>query len=419
MIKELHLTAAFTPEAQRTHALLSPSGAVKWLNCTPSARLEDALPNNTSEYAEEGTLAHSICELYANLRFKGLKKAAFNKALKVFKANPLYNAEMLNHAENYAEKLAELSMMCKASPYMAFEVKVDLSDWVPDSFGTCDCIIIAGRDLMITDIKYGKGVLVSAKDNPQLMLYALGALKQYRPLYGDSIQSITLNVYQPRLDNYDSYTLTAEELLSWGEKVVKPKAHSAYTGFGKCVVGEWCDKGFCRMRATCRARAEHFGALADFMEIELPASENSAQRKEEQDGTLVSPTLTHEEIGQYLHLGAQLVKWYNGLEEYALAALLRGDDIPGWKAVHGRSTRKWNDQDAALMAIENSGIDRALIYDYVPKTLSQLEKTIGVKEFEQVASKFIIKPPGKPALAHESDKRPKVNSAVSDFAEVV
>ena len=205
------------------HALLSPSAAHRWLNCTPAPRLEATFPDNTSEYAEEGTLAHSLCEITAKKKFKNIKSAEYTRTVKKLKKDPLWNDEMISTAEIYVEHLAERAMQFEHEPYIAFEVGVDISDYVPESFGRCDCVMLGGDTLVIRDYKHGKGVPVSAESNPQMMLYALGALKLYRPLFGEAIKNVDIGIDQPRIDSYDVWLCSVEELLAWGESI-KPTA---------------------------------------------------------------------------------------------------------------------------------------------------------------------------------------------------
>lgn len=384
-----------TPEK---HALLSASAAHRWLNCTAAPRFEVQFPETTSEYAEEGRLAHAICELKVLKHFTlQIKPRAYTAKLNKLKADPRYNAEMDRISDLYVEHLAERAMQYAAKPSVAAEVRVDFGDYVPDGFGTCDCIMVGGDTLSIVDYKHGQGVLVSAKDNPQMRLYALGALKRYAPVFGNTIKYISMTIDQPRMQSeVSNETITVDELRAWGESI-KPVAQEAYSGKGKFCAGEWCQ--FCRARATCRARAEQHMALEDFKGIK-------------------SEQLTDAEIGDLLVRGANLVKWYKNLEEYALTALLNGKPIPGWKAVAGRSVRTFSDQDAAIAAVIAAGYDESLVYDRKPKTLTELEKLMGKAEFADKLGSFIVKPLGKPTLAPESDKREPYSAAAADFAGV-
>ena len=397
------------------HAILSPSAAHRWLHCTPAPRVEAEFPETTSEYAEEGRLAHSVCELAAKKKFTVMNNRTYNSRLKKLKADPKWDDEMLSTAATYVEHLTEHAMRFEHAPYVALEVQVDITDYAPEAFGTCDCVMIGGDELIITDYKHGKGVPVSAQDNPQMLLYALGALKLYRPIYGDMIRRVSTYIDQPRLGSYDGASMTVEELLAWGESI-KPKAAAAFMGTGEFAPGEWCR--FCRAKAKCRARANQNTALEDFKDC-IPLG-RSIPMQAEYDATRFKPSncLTDEEIGTLLVRAEGLVAWYNDLKEYALAACLNGKTIPGWKAVEGRSTRAWTDQDAALEALMAGGVEEAIIYDRVPKTLAQLEKVIGKQRFGELVGGMITKSPGKPALAAESDKRPAYNGAAADFSEV-
>lgn len=397
------------------HAILSPSAAHRWLHCTPAPRVEAEFPETTSEYAEEGRLAHSVCELAAKKKFTVMNNRTYNSRLKKLKADPKWDDEMLSTAATYVEHLTEHAMRFEHAPYVALEVQVDITDYAPEAFGTCDCVMIGGDELIITDYKHGKGVPVSAQDNPQMLLYALGALKLYRPIYGDMIRRVSTYIDQPRLGSYDGASMTVEELLAWGESI-KPKAAAAFMGTGEFAPGEWCR--FCRAKAMCRARANQNTALEDFKDC-IPLG-RSIPMQTEYDATGFKPSncLTDEEIGALLVRAEGLVAWYNDLKEYALVACLNGKTIPGWKAVEGRSTRAWTDQDAALEALMAGGVEEAIIYDRVPKTLAQLEKVIGKQRFGELVGGMITKSPGKPALAAESDKRPVYNGAAADFSEM-
>ncbi len=383
-----------------SHALLSPSSAHRWLNCPLAPRLEATLPEQTSEYAREGTIAHSVSEIAAKKYFKKVKTAEYNRKIKKLKTDPMWNDEMLNTAETYVEHLAERAMSFEKEPYIAFEVKVDFSDYVPDAFGWCDCVMFGGDTLIITDYKHGKGVPVSAEKNPQTMLYALGALKLYRPLFGSTLQKIKTYIDQPRLNSYDGWACSVADLIAWGEEI-KPKAQMAHMGFGEYRAGDWCR--FCRANGICKAQSDQqIGAFEDFS----TAIGN-------QDALL-----TPEQMADVLERGKNLVEWYEKVKAKALGSILNGTPIPGWKVVEGRSNRAWSDQDAALDKILKSGYERAAIYDSVPKTLTQLETLIGKKKFSELVGEFITKPQGKPTLATADDNRKEFNSAASDFAAV-
>lgn len=388
-----------TPEK---HALLSASSAARWLKCTAAPRFEEQFPENTSEYAEEGRLAHAVCELKVTKYFTtAIKPRTFTTRLNKLKKNPLYQDEMDKTSDLYLEHLTEKAMRYDSIPSVAAEVKVDFAEYVPEGFGTCDCIMIGGDTLNITDYKHGKGVPVSAENNPQMRLYALGALKRYKPVYGDRIKKVCMTIDQPRIQTEpSSETITVEELLAWGDSV-KPIAAKAYMGLGDFYPGEHCR--FCRGKAQCKARAAVNTALEEFKDC-VPQKGQG--------------TLTDEEIGDLLVRGKELVAWYKDLEEYALNALLNGGCIPGWKAVAGRSNRTFTDQDAAIAAVIAAGYDEALVYERKPKTLTELEKLMGKTEFAAKLGSFVVKPIGKPTLAPMTDKREPYNPAAADFAEV-
>lgn len=383
-----------------SHALLSPSSAHRWLNCPLAPRLEATLPEKPGEYAREGTVAHSVCEITAKKKFKKVKAAEYNRVIKKLKTDAVWDDEMLHTAETYVEHLTERAMEFANEPYIAFEVKVDISDYVPEAFGRCDCVMFGGDTLIITDYKHGKGVPVSPDENPQLMLYALGALKLYKPLFGAALKNVTAYIDQPRINAYDGWTCTVDELLAWGENV-KPKAQMAFMGFGEYHAGDWCR--FCRANGICKAQAEQ--QIRAFDDFSAAIGNPSA-------------LLSSAEMGEVLKRGETLVSWYESVKEKALESLLNGEKIPGYKVVEGRSTRCWTDQDKALDRLQESGVDRAVIYDSVPKTLAQLEKLLGTAKFKELVGEFVTKPQGKPTLALETDSRKEFNSAAADFAGV-
>ena len=401
------------------HALLSASSAARWLNCTAAPRFEEGLPESTSEYAEEGRLAHAIAELKVLKKFTVMTSRTYTTRLNKLKKDELYSQEMDKTTDLYLEHLTEQAMSYDSAPTVAAEVKVDFGEYVPEGFGTCDCVMIGGDTLSITDYKHGKGVPVPATGNPQMKLYALGALKRYAPIFGDTIKKVRMTIDQPRLDSYTTDTLTVEELRAWGESI-KPIAQKAFSGLGEFVPGDHCR--FCRGKAQCRARANINTALEDFKDC-VPISKATPEQlaQAEQDGQDGIPTqlLSDEEIGDLLIRGQQLVQWYKDLEEYALKTLLDGKPIAGWKLVAGRSNRTFTDQDAAIKAVIAAGYDEALVYDRKPKTLSELEKLMGKAEFAEKIGGFVVKPLGKPTLALETDKRETYNSAASDFAGMV
>lgn len=397
------------------HALLSASSASRWLVCTAAPRFEEGLPESTSEYAEEGRLAHAIGELKVTKKCTPMSTRTYNTRLNKLKKDPLYTPEMDKTTDLYLEHITEQVMAYDTAPTVAVEVQVDFSDYVPEGFGTCDCCIIGGDLLSIMDYKHGKGVPVSAVGNPQMKLYALGALQRYAAVFGDTIKRVRMTIDQPRLDSYTTDEITVEELRTWGESI-KPIAQKAFSGLGEFVPGDHCR--FCRGKAQCRARANINTALEDFKDC-VPLGRSPAMQAD-YDTTGFKPVnaLTDAEIGDLLERGAHLVQWYKDLEAYATEALLAGKEIPGWKLVAGRSIRIFTDQDAAIQAVIAAGYDEALVYDRKPKTLSELEKLMGKAEFAEKIGGYVTKPLGKPTLAPASDKREAYSPAAADFAGV-
>lgn len=379
---------------ERAHAILSASSAHRWLVCTPSARLEETLPERKSDYAEEGRLAHEIAELKLRKHFiEPMGPRAFANRLKKFKEHELYQDEMLKHTDTYLEYVQSIVHSFSSPPYVAIEKKLDFSKYVPEGFGTGDCIIIGGSIMWVIDLKYGKGVPVSAKRNPQMMLYALGAYEAYNFLY--PIEIVKMSIVQPRLDSISEWEIPINELLAWGESI-KPIAQKAWAGEGEYVPGEHCQ--FCRAKALCRARSEFNMSLEKYHGLK-------------------PPLISNEEVGQILTKARDLAAWIKDLEEYALAECLAGNEIPGWKAVEGRSIRQFTDWEKAFKVLIENGIDEAMLYERKPITLAATEKLLGKKKFNELLSEFVERPPGKPTLVPESDKREPLRrqSAEDDF----
>lgn len=403
------------------HAELSASSSSRWLNCTAAPRFEDNFPDETSEYAEEGTLAHQFSEIAAQYNFNLITKRKKNSQIKKLQKESLYKDEMLTTSEFYAQYLFDKSLTFAQKPYVALEVRVDFSDYVPEGFGTCDCIMIGGDTLHITDYKHGKGVPVSAEGNSQMRLYALGALKKYSPIFGDSIKKVSMAIVQPRImEDVSEETLTVEQLIEWGNWV-RPIAEKAYYGMGEFHSGSWCR--FCKGKAVCKARAENYTALEDFKDFDIEGKLSEADVLAREDaiclGAEVPGVLSDAEIGDLLIRGAELVQWYGDLKSYALGAILDGKEIPGWKAVEGKSERAFTDENAAIQKLKDSGYEEEKLYK--PKealSLSNLEKLVGKKKFAELVGEFITKPHGKPTLASENDKRAAYSPASVDFAEV-
>lgn len=379
--------------AERAHALLSASGAHRWLVCTPSAKLEEGFPDTTSEAAKEGTLAHELAELKARHYFYTPdfgKKKYTTRANKLKKEN-LWKDEMERYTDEYLDYLKVTALNLNTAPYVAIEQKLDLGNWIPEGFGTADCVMVYGNTVHVFDFKYGKGVQVDAEQNPQMMLYALGAYAAYKMLY--PIEQICMTIVQPRIDHVSEWTCTLEELLSFGEKV-KEKAALAIEGKGEYHPDEKACR-FCRAKAQCRARSD-FNVKKAFNIGEMP------------------PLISAEEAGKRLQELQDVVKYQKDLQEWALSECLAGKDVPGWKAVEGRSVRDWSDMDAAFdKLIESEMTMEEMLYEKKPLTLAQVEKLIGKKDFQDTVGEFVVKKSGKPTLVKESDKREAITNIVT------
>lgn len=396
----------------KEHAVLSASSAHKWIICPPSVRLEEQFEDKTSDYAEEGTLAHAVAELKArNYFLETMTKRKFNSEMKKLEQNERYSEEMQGYTDIYLDYLKEISLKSKIRPNVAIELKVDYSKYAKEGFGTADCTMCINDELHIIDFKYGKGVPVSAEENPQLKLYALGALDKYKIIY--SIQKIILHIVQPRLNNISEYELNRADLEFWGENVVKPAATKAYMGIGEFAPGEHCR--FCKAKGCCIARAnKNLKAIEDFKPLDYDKKE-----KKDNLNKLVKNILTDSEIGTVLTEIEDVENWVKDIKSYALSQILKGCAIKGWKAVEGKSNRVITDIDKAFDVIKDYGIDEALLYEKKPLSITELEKLLTKKTFEELIGDFIKKPKGAPTLAPVSDKREsyKLSSAKEDFAE--
>lgn len=372
----------------KQHALLSASASHRWLACPPSAKLCAELPDEGSAYAQEGTDAHELCE------FK-VRKALGEKVRNPKNKLQYYNSEMEDCAEQYCqfvmEKLGEASKHC-SDPIIKIEERLDFSNWVPEGFGTGDCVIIADGVLQIIDFKYGLGVLVDAEENPQMMCYALGALDAYGYLY--DIKLIKMIIFQPRRENISQCVMEKEKLLYWAEETLKPTAELAIKGEGEFCAGEHCQ--FCKVRATCRKRAEYNLELAKY-DFQMPAM------------------LEPHEIAAILERVDGLVSWAGDVKDFALQQAINGTEYPGYKLVEGKSNRKYTDEDAVIKTVTEAGYD-----PYAKKLLGITDMThlLGKKKFEELLGGLIQKPPGKPTLVPEADKRPPMNTAKDDFNDM-
>ena len=371
------------------HAFLSPSGSHRWLNCTPSAMLESEFPGGSSSAAEEGTAAHAFCE-------HKLKKALRRRSKRP--VSDYDSDEMQEYTDNYVdyvlEQLEVAKQTCK-DPMVLIEQKVDFSEYVPDGYGTADCIIVSDDTLQIIDFKYGIGVLVDAEQNTQLMCYSIGALNIFDSLY--DIKQVTMHIFQPRRENVQNWTIPADELKAWAENELKPKAQMALNGEGEYHPGEWCQ--FCKAAVRCRARAEEKLRLAQ-QEFKMP------------------PLLTDSEIEEVLTILPDLTKWADGILAYATdAAVNHGKEWNGFKVVEGRSVRKYKDEELVAQAAKDHGYTD--IYRQSLITMTDMQKLMGKKQFEQILGDLIVKPQGKPTLVPVTDKRPAMNvtSANNEFKQ--
>ena len=373
------------------HAILSASSSHRWLHCLPSARLELEFENTNGEAAKEGTAAHALSE------------HKLKKALRIRSKRPTseYDSdEMEECTDAYVDFIMEQVELARKSctdPIVLIEQRLDFSCYVPDGFGTGDCVIISDDRLHILDFKYGMGVLVDAEDNPQMKLYALGALEIYDSLY--DIKEISMTIFQPRRENVSTWTVPVEELKAWAEEELKPKAAKAYQGEGEYMPGPWCT--FCRASTRCRARADENLKLAQ-MEFKMP------------------PLLTDSEIEEVLTILPDLTKWANEITAYATdAAVNHGKEWHGFKVVEGRSVRKYKDENAVAEKAVISGYKDIYRKSLIPMT--EMQKLMGKTKFEEILGNLIYKPPGKPTLVPNSDKRPAMNvaDAKNEFNEIM
>lgn len=371
------------------HATLSPSSAARWINCPPSAKINAEAGDRPTVFTREGSLAHSLAELKARKHFlPGIGPKKYQTALDKIKANDLWQDEMEAHTERYLEALKDIYMEFPEPPHVAVEQRVDFTEWVPGGFGTADCVMVGGDTIHVIDFKYGKGVAVSAEENPQMMLYALGALAAYGLLY--DLTTVRMTIIQPRMaSDPDTWETTADHLTQWAETTVKPAADLAARGEGEFAEGEWCR--FCAIRGNCRARAAAQLALEDF-------------------NGRVPPVLSDAEVGQALTQGRRLAKWLSELEEYALTACLDGKEIPGYKAVEGRAVRVWTDVNVAFDAARAQGIPDDMLYERKPISLAAMEKLMGKRQFLDTMTEYVNVPAGKPTLVPDTDKRPPITN---------
>ena len=370
------------------HAVLSASSSHRWLACPPSALLCAKEKDKPSDFALQGTDAHTLCE-------HKLKIALGQQSKDPVENLTFYDEEMAECTDMYAqyviEQLSEAKERCK-DPIVLIEQHLDFSQWVPDGFGTGDCVLVSDDTLTVIDFKYGLGILVDTENNPQMMCYALGALSLFDGIY--DIKDITMTIFQPRREHISTFTISKEELLSWAENTLAPTAKLAAKGEGDYKAGEHCQ--FCKVKATCRKRAEYNLKLACY-DFEMPAN------------------LEDEEIEVILLKADEMVSWINDIKEYALKQAISGKEWNNWKLVEGRSVRKYIDDKAVAETVENAGFDP---YEKKVIGITAMTKMLGKSKFEELLSGLIEKPQGKPTLVPMSDKRPTMKkTAKDDFKE--
>lgn len=375
------------------HALLSPSSSHRWLHCTAAPMLEANEPDRDTDYTKEGTLAHAYCAKLLKMMVGQPTEAEDREILELH--DEYYTDEMFEHAETYCaivgEKLTKATLAVKDSELIV-EKRLDFTKWVPGAFGTADAIIITDGTMEVIDFKYGKGVEVSAEWNPQMMIYALGAIYLYENEY--NIRQVRMTIVQPRLNNLSEFKLPVHALDWWAETVLRPKAREALTE-GRQECGEWCR--FCKVKTRC----------AKFAGDCLDIADRFGGRE----------TVTDEEMArEILPRLAQIKAWASSMEEYALGKALQGTHFEGYKLVEGRSIRKITDPAALAELLIGKGFDPERIYK--PKeleTLTALERLVGKKDFTALAGDLVVKPQGKPTLVPESDKRPAIDTVSQDF----
>ncbi len=373
-----------------SHAILSASSSHRWMNCTPSARLEREFADRETEAAAEGTAAHALCE------------HKLRRALKMRSRKPVskYDCDEMDaytdgYVEFVLEQLAQAKLEC-SDPLVLIEQRLDFSCWVPEGFGTGDCLIVADKLLHIIDFKYGQGVLVEAEENPQMMLYALGALRLFDSLY--DITEVSMSIYQPRRDNVSTWAISVDELNAWAENVLKPKAELAHKGKGDYLPGPWCQ--FCKAAVKCRARAEEKLQLARF-EFAPP------------------PLLSDEEIEEILRKLDDLTKWASEIQAYAQdAAINHGKVWQGFKLVATRTNRRYTDEEAVIQAAKEAGYTDIFRKSLIP--ITEMEKLMSKKEFNRILGALVEKPQGRPTLVPVTDKRPALTNtgAGEEFTEI-
>lgn len=372
----------------RAHALLSASSAHRWLACPPSAVAAEGYKNEGTEYTREGTRAHEVAEWVAS---GASKNTNLQKGL-----DDGVTPEMVEYARGYADYIQEQTKGSDA--VVLLEQRVDLSPWVPGGFGTCDCLILQGRTMTVIDYKYGVGVPVSAQDNPQMMLYALGALNDYGIAY--DVDTVEMHIYQPRINNISAATISTADLLAWADKVVKPAAALAAKGKGEYKAGEHCR--FCPHAGRCRALTK---TCTEFVNTH---------------GMRVSvPVLAPHEVAEVLQMEPLVSLWIKRVKDQALSTMMAGGEVPGYKVVEGRGSRGWTDEFKVADTLRAAGYSMGDITETTLLSVAKMEKALGKKKVAELLDALIERKPGPPTVAPESDKRPvydRLAETKEDFA---
>ena len=377
------------------HARLSASSAFRWINCPGSVALSDQCPTPaSSSYEDEGTLAHAIGELKLRYVNDEISKRQLNAKMKPLLQSEYYCGEMEEATGYYADAVIEALEAAGEDAELMIEQQFSLDRWVPEGFGTSDAVVIGGGVIQVIDLKYGKGIKVDARNNPQLRLYGLGAANLFDSLY--DFDTVRMTIIQPRLDHISTEELPLSELLAWAEDDVKPRAQMAMDGTDYTAVGDWCR--FCPAKAVCRKRAEYNLSIA-------------------KDDFRNPPLLSDEEIGEVLRRADELQHWVKDVGDYALEQALAGKQYDGWKLVEGRSVRKYADDLKVAEALKAAGYDEAMLYERKLYGISAMEKIVGKKRLTETLGDLIMKPAGKPVLVPESDKREAINTAEAAKAD--
>ena len=379
--------------SSRKHARLSPSGAQRWLACTPSASLEDGEPDRSTVYSREGTLAHELADLNLQALLSG--KSPTPEQLERIESSDLYSPDMPGYVQVYTDYVWEqyqAAITRNGAAQLFAERRVDLSHFVPGSFGTNDATILSDGTMEVVDLKYGKGVSVSAEDNPQLKLYALGAYHEHALLW--DIHTVQLTIVQPRKDSISTWELPVSELLSWAQDTLMPRAQMAHKGEGELNPGDHCR--WCRVKHKCPALTKENLALAkmEFAEPRLLPDSDVLEAYKQID---------------------RLQMWAKAVSEYVLEKALAGHEWPGYKIVEGRSNRRWSDPEEAIAILRKKRIKKADIVEEKIKGITKIEKLLGRAKFREWMAPVVEKPQGRPTLVPASDKRPEFNSAKADF----